>query len=67
MPQHSLTEYSKNYSQKAGLLWQYYREEPFLDDNSNIANFLAEKEMEKKEQKWTKQKIDRTEWWQKKC
>ena len=67
MPQHSLIEYSKNYSQKAGLLWQYYREEPFLDDNSNIANFLAEKEMEKKEQKWTKQKIDRTEWWQKKC
>ena len=32
-------ERSDNYSQTFGSLWQYYRDEPFLDDNGAIADF----------------------------
>ena len=33
-------EYSDNYSETSGSLWQYYRDEPFLDPNGNIVDFL---------------------------
>ena len=33
-------EYSDNYSETSGSLWQYYRDEPFLDPNGNILDFL---------------------------
>ena len=31
MPMYDLKEYSNNYSQATGSLWQHYREEPALD------------------------------------
>ena len=39
MPTYSLIEYSDNHSKTSGRIWQYYRDEPFLDDNKTIANF----------------------------
>ena len=42
MPMYNLIEYSDNYSKTSGSLWQYYRDEPFLGDNSTIADFPAE-------------------------
>ena len=39
MPMYNLIEYSDNYSKTSGSLWQYYRDEPFLGDNSTIADF----------------------------
>ena len=42
MPMYNLIEYSDNYSKTFGSLWQYYRDQPFLDDNSTIADFPAE-------------------------
>ena len=42
MPMYNLIEYSDNYSETSGSLWQYYRDEPFLGDNSTIADFPAE-------------------------
>ena len=41
MPMYNLIEYSNNYSKTSGRLQQYYRDEPFLDDNNAIANFPA--------------------------
>ena len=35
----NLIEYSDNYSKTSGSLWQYYRDEPFLDTNGAIADF----------------------------
>ena len=37
----SLIEYSNNYSKPSGSLWQYYIDEPALDNNDNIASFLV--------------------------
>ena len=34
-----LTEYSKTYSKTSGNLWQYYRDEPALNNNVNIIGF----------------------------
>ena len=42
MPMHNLIEYSDNYSKTYESLWQYYKDEPFLDDNGAIANFSAD-------------------------
>ena len=42
MSMYNLTEYSDNYSKTSESLWQYYRDEPFLDDNAAIANFPAD-------------------------
>ena len=28
MPMYNLIEYSDNHSEKSGILWQYYRDEP---------------------------------------
>ena len=41
MSMHSLIEYSKNYSNKSGSLWNYYRGEPNsgLSGDGNSINF----------------------------
>ena len=39
MPMDNLIEQKDNYSNKAGSLWQYCTDEPFLDANGNIADF----------------------------
>ena len=33
---YNLIEYGDNYSKISGILWQYYRDEPALDNNGNI-------------------------------
>ena len=40
MPMYNLIEHSDNYSETSGSLWQYYKDEPFLDNNDAIADFL---------------------------
>ena len=39
MPMYYLIEYSNNYSKTYGSLWQYYREEPSLNDDDNFVDF----------------------------
>ena len=39
---YNLLGYGDNYSKTSGSLWQYYRDEPFLNDIGAIADFLAE-------------------------
>ena len=39
MPTYNLIEYSDAYSKTSGSLWQYYRDEPALDNNGNITDF----------------------------
>ena len=39
MLMYNLIEYSDAYSKTSGSLWQYYRDEPALDDNDNIIDF----------------------------
>ena len=39
MPMYNLIKYSNNYSKTTWSLWQYYRDEPFLDANNAIADF----------------------------
>ena len=39
---HNLIEYSDNYSATFGSLWNYYRDEPFLNADGDIADFLAD-------------------------
>ena len=39
MPMYKFIKYSDNYLKTSAILWEYYREEPFLDANSAIANF----------------------------
>ena len=41
MPMYNLIEYSDAYSNTAGSLWQYYRDEPALDANGGIIDFPA--------------------------
>ena len=41
MPMYNLIEYSYAYSETSGSLWQYYRDEPALDNNNNIIDFPA--------------------------
>ena len=36
MLMYNLTEYIDNYSQTCGSLWQYYKDELFINDNSLI-------------------------------
>ena len=38
----NLIEYSDPYSKKSAILWQYYRDEPALDNNNNIIEFPAD-------------------------
>ena len=41
MSMYNLTEYRDNYSKTVGSLWQYCRDEPFLDNNGAIVDFVA--------------------------
>ena len=41
MPLNTLIEYSDNYSKTSESLWNYYGDEPFLD-NGSITNFLTD-------------------------
>ena len=41
MSMYNLIKYSDNYSKTSGSLWQFYRDEPALDNNSNIVNSLG--------------------------
>ena len=36
---YNLLEYSDNYSKASGSLWQYYRDQPSLNDNDVINKF----------------------------
>ena len=38
---YNLIEYSDAYSKTSRSLWQFYRDEPALDNNSNIIDFPA--------------------------
>ena len=38
MSMFNLLEYSDNYLKTSGSLWQYYRDEPFINDNGVIIN-----------------------------
>ena len=42
MPMYNLVEYSDYYTKMSGSLWQYYRDEPFLNNNGTIADFPAD-------------------------
>ena len=42
MPMYNLTEFSDNYSKTSGSLWQYHKDEPFLDNNGAIGDFPAD-------------------------
>ena len=39
---YNLIEYSNNSSKTSGSLWQYDRDEPFLDHNGAITDFPAD-------------------------
>ena len=39
MPMYNLIEYSDNYLKTSGHLWQYYRDEPFVNDSPDSASF----------------------------
>ena len=43
MPMYNLIEHDSNYSKTSGSLWQFYRDEPFINDNGAIADFPADK------------------------
>ena len=38
---HNLIEYNNAWSKTSGSLWQYYRDEPALDNNEIIIDFLV--------------------------
>ena len=40
MPMYNLIEYSDAYSKTLRSLWQYYRDEPALNTNDEIIDFL---------------------------
>ena len=42
MPMENLIEYSDTYSKTSGILQQFYRDEPALDDNEVIIDFPAD-------------------------
>ena len=42
MPMYGLIEYSDNYSKTSGSLWEYYRDEPVLNNNGAIIDFPAD-------------------------
>ena len=39
MPMYNLIEYSDNYSKTSGILWQYCRDEPAVDNDNEITDF----------------------------
>ena len=42
MPMYNLIEYSDNYSKTSGSLWQFYRDEPALNNDNVIIDFLVD-------------------------
>ena len=42
MPVYNLVEYSDNYSKTCGILWQYCRDEPALDDDGTITDLTED-------------------------
>ena len=42
MSMYNLIDYSDNYSKSSGSLWHYYRDEPFLNANGAIDDFVAD-------------------------
>ena len=51
MSMHNLIEYSNNYSKASRSLWQYYRDEPALNDADATLNFPGNKSSFKFKQK----------------
>ena len=41
IPMYNFIEYNDAYSKTSGSLWQYYRDDPALDNNSSIIDFPA--------------------------
>ena len=41
MTMYNIIEYGDIYSKTSGSLWQYYRDEPALDNEKHIVNFTA--------------------------
>ena len=41
MPTYNLIEYSDNHLKISGILWQFYRDVPAVDDNETIVDFTA--------------------------
>ena len=39
IPTYNLIEYSDNYSKTSGILWQYCRDEPAVNDDGEIVGF----------------------------
>ena len=42
MPMYNLLEYSDNYSETSGILWQYCRNEPAVVGNDVITDFTGD-------------------------
>ena len=42
MPMYNLIEYSDAYSKTLGSLWQYYRDEPSVNNNGKIIDFTVD-------------------------
>ena len=42
MPMYNLTEYSNKFSKTSGFLWQYYSDEPIINDEGKNVEFLDE-------------------------
>ena len=53
MPTYNLIEYSNNYSETSESLWQYYRDEPALNDAGELDNFPGNSVSFKSKQKIT--------------
>ena len=41
MPMYNLKEYSDNYSKTSGILWQYCRDQPAINDDGAIVDFTV--------------------------
>ena len=39
MPMYNLIEYSLNYLMTSRILWQYYKDEPAVNNNGGVVNF----------------------------
>ena len=48
---YDLIEYSNNYSKTSGSLWQYYRDDPALNNTDTLADFPANTATSKYKQK----------------
>ena len=53
MPMYNLIKYSDNYSKKSGRLWQYYTDQPVLNDAGALNNFPGNSVLFKYKQKIT--------------